>query len=172
MDIVSVNQLSNEDFISQFGNVVECTSLCAAAVAGNRPFLNFNDLYRNLCDFIDALPSSGRAGILRSHPDLAGRLAKANALTVESTQEQASAGLSNLTKEEMQLIDKYNQDYRQKFGFPFVICARLNNKERIINALKARLVNDLEQELNTGIEEVKKIMLLRLKDIVKTDSNL
>lgn len=172
MDIVQVNSLSQEDFIQKFGNVVECTPMCAAAISENRPFHNIKDFYRNLCEFIDALPSNGRAAILRCHPDLAGRLAKANALTEESTQEQASAGLDSLSQDELRMIDSYNNKYRQKFGFPFVICARLNNKETIINGLKTRLQNDTDNELKTGIEEVKKIMILRLKDLVKTDSNL
>lgn len=172
MDIAHVNRLSQEDFIQQFGNVVENSTLCAAAISEHRPFHSLNDLYRNLCEFIDALPSNGRAAILRCHPDLAGRLAKANALTNESTQEQATAGLSSLTEEELHLIDSYNKNYRQKFGFPFVICARLNNKETIINGLKTRIGNEAQKELETGIAEVKKIMLLRLKDLVKTESNL
>ena len=168
MDIASVNQLSQEDFIDRFSNVVEWTPLCAAAVSSNRPFQSLEDLYRSLCEFIDALPRDGRAAILRCLPDLAGRIAKGKALKTESTQEQASAGLGNLKKEEMQVFDSYNSSYRQKFGFPFFMSARLNNKDTILNGLKLRIANDLDTELKTGIEEVKKIMLLRLKDLVDT----
>jgi len=172
MNIAQVNSFSQEDFIEKFGNVVESSPMCAAAISQNRPFHNISELYYNLCEFIDALPLICRTAILRCYPDLAGRLAKTNALTAESTHEHASAGLDTLSYDEARVIGVYNKNYRQKFGFPFVICARLNNKETIINGLKSRMKNVKEKELKTGIEEVKKIMLLRLKDLVKTDSNL
>jgi 2-oxo-4-hydroxy-4-carboxy-5-ureidoimidazoline decarboxylase len=167
MTIVSVNELSQEAFIERFANVVEMTPLCPASVCSKRPFESLDKLYFALCEFIDALPSNGREGILRSHPDLAGRSAKKNELTAESKQEQAKAGLGNLTVQEANILDSSNQSYRVKFGFPFVICARDNKKEAIMNGLKTRIENDQETELKTGIQEVKKIMLLRLKDLVE-----
>lgn len=57
--------------------------------------------------------------------------------------------------------------YRQKFGFPFVICARENKKEVIVKRLTERVQNSVAEELNTGIEEVKKICLLRLLSIIQ-----
>lgn len=59
--------------------------------------------------------------------------------------------------------------YKAKFGFPFVICARLNNKDAILVAIRTRLANDENQELKSGIEEVKKIMLLRMKDLMECE---
>lgn len=172
MDIAKLNSLSQEDFIQKFKNVVEWTPLCAAAISENRPFLDINDIYRKLCEFIDELPLKGKTALLRCFPDLAGRLAKVNALSAESTKEQASAGLNRLTREDLRLIDLYNNSYRQRFGFPFVICARLNNVQTIINCMKTRIQHDADKELNTGIIEAKKIVLLRLKDLVKIDSKL
>lgn len=167
VSVEEVNKLPHEDFIERFGNVVEMTPLCAASVSSIRPFDGLDKLYLAMSDFLDALPTCGREGILRCHPDLAGRHAKRNELTSESKQEQAKAGLGNLTEQEANIIDSLNQSYRAKFGFPFVICARENKKEAIINGLKRRVENDKDTELRTGIQEVKKIMLLRLKDLVE-----
>ena len=41
-----------------------------------------------------------RAGILRVHPDLAGRIADEGRLTHESQKEQSQAGLGDMTQEE------------------------------------------------------------------------
>ena len=60
--------------------------------------------------------------------------------------------------------------YKAKFGFPFVICARENKKDAILNGLATRVENSAETELTTGIEEVKKIMLYRLIALVSSDS--
>ena len=59
-----------------------------------------------------------------------------------------------------------NQNYKDKFGFPFVICARLNKKDAILNGLEQRFLNDLNVEVLTGIEEVLKICELRMRDLI------
>ncbi|VDI82349.1 2-oxo-4-hydroxy-4-carboxy-5-ureidoimidazoline decarboxylase [Mytilus galloprovincialis] len=93
-------------------------------------------------------------------------------LSKESTKEQQSAGLNTLTEQEKQNMHHLNQQYKQKFGFPFVICARENKKEAILTGLENRLKNSGETEAVTGVEEVKKICRLRLLDIVDSSSKL
>lgn len=56
--------------------------------------------------------------------------------------------------------------YKNKFGFPFIICARENKIQSIIEGLKTRLNNTRDQEIEIGINEVKKICKLRILDIV------
>ena len=107
-------------------------------------------------------------GILSGHPDLAGRLADANLLTAESTREQREAGLHLLTAEERRRLKSHNAEYRAKFGFTFVICARENKAAAILGGLSTRLDNTKDQEVDIGIEEVKKIAKLRASDILKT----
>jgi 2-oxo-4-hydroxy-4-carboxy-5-ureidoimidazoline decarboxylase len=87
-------------------------------------------------------------------------------LTKESTNEQANAGLNKLSQKEIELFQKNNAAYKEKFGFPFVICARLNKKEAILNGFKVRLQNSREQEIKTALEEIGKIARLRLEDIL------
>jgi 2-oxo-4-hydroxy-4-carboxy-5-ureidoimidazoline decarboxylase len=88
-------------------------------------------------------------------------------LTNESTKEQASAGLDRLAAEEVALFQSNNAAYQKKFGFPFVICARLNKKEAILAGFHTRLGNSREQEIKTALEEIGKIAYLRLQDIIR-----
>ena len=53
----------------------------------------------------------GQAGILRCHPDLAGRLADAGDLTDESKLEQKAAGLDTLTSQEKTTLRQSNAEY-------------------------------------------------------------
>ncbi|CAG2232683.1 PRHOXNB [Mytilus edulis] len=170
--ISAVNSMSYEDFISTFGNVIDHCSLCAAAVWRDRPFSDVNSLHKSFCQFVDQLSTGGKEGILRLLPDLAGRLAMSDGLSKESTKEHQSAGLNTLTEQEKQNMHHLNQQYKQKFGFPFVICARENKKEAILTGLENRLKNFGETEAVTGVEEVKKICRLRLLDIVGSSSKL
>lgn len=160
-----VNDLAYEPFIALFGSIIEHCSLCAAAVWQNRPFRDVHHIHQLICDLLDKLPDSGKQGILRLHPDLAGKLA--GNLTSESQREQKAAGMDTLTPQEREIMLERNDCYKTKFGFPFVICARNNKKDAILDGLKHRLQNSIDEELLTGIEEVKKIGMLRLMDIIE-----
>uniref|UniRef100_A0AAV2LC91 2-oxo-4-hydroxy-4-carboxy-5-ureidoimidazoline decarboxylase n=1 Tax=Knipowitschia caucasica TaxID=637954 RepID=A0AAV2LC91_KNICA len=114
-------------------------------------------------EFIDALPDSGKEGILRCHPDLAGRDLHRGTLTPESHEEQGGAGLDSLDPSEASLMAQLNQRYKRRFGFPFIICAKMNDKGSILQQLKERVNKDHAEERAHGIEEVKKICHLRLQ---------
>ena len=76
-----------------------------------------------------------------------------------------------MSADERKVMKELNQQYKQKFGFPFVICARENKKEAIINGLKTRLANSMEQEVLQGVEEVKKISYYRILEAVSSLQN-
>ena len=73
----------------------------------------------------DATPEEQLA-LIRAHPELAGKAAIDGSLTEASAAEQASAGLDRLTPAEYDRFHALNAAYREKFGFPFIICVRLN----------------------------------------------
>jgi 2-oxo-4-hydroxy-4-carboxy-5-ureidoimidazoline decarboxylase len=95
-----------------------------------------------------------------------GRAALAGTLTRESTGEQASAGLNTLSPDEIALFQKQNATYQERFGFPFIICVRLNKKEAILSGFERRLKNSPAQEIKTALEEIFKIAELRLQDLI------
>lgn len=125
-------------------------------------------LHAALCAAVRAAGEERQLALIRAHPDLVGRLALAGQLTRESTHEQASAGLDRLTAEEVALFQQSNAAYQARFGFPFVICARLNKKEAILAGFQARLQNSPEQEVAAALEEIFKIAELRLGDLIKS----
>jgi len=104
-----------------------------------------------------------KLALIRAHPDLVGTAT----LTSESQGEQAAAGLGNLSAGEVADFRKFNDEYREKFGFPFVICARENKKEAILAAFPQRLKNSRQAEIETALREVFKIAELRLLDLVQ-----
>ena len=104
--------------------------------------------------------------LIQAHPDLAGKAALAGTLGAASTGEQAAAGLNRLTADELARFTRLNAAYREKFGFPFVICARLLTKEEILQAFARRLDNSAEEEISSALEEIGKISMLRLRDIL------
>ncbi|KAG3293247.1 putative 2-oxo-4-hydroxy-4-carboxy-5-ureidoimidazoline decarboxylase [Ictidomys tridecemlineatus] len=171
MNMEKVNSMDFGEFVDVFGNVIERCPLIAAAVWSQRPFFDLEDLEKHFFAFIDALPQSGQEGILRCHPDLAGREQQRGTLTAESQREQSGAGLTSLSAEERQQLEKLNAQYRARFGFPFVLAARLSDRAAVPRELERRLHCQPAQELRTALGEVKKIGHLRLVDLLGADSS-
>jgi 2-oxo-4-hydroxy-4-carboxy-5-ureidoimidazoline decarboxylase len=110
----------------------------------------------------DATPEEQLA-LIRAHPELAGRAALAGSLTEASAAEQASARLDRLTQAEFDRFHALNAAYREKFGFPFIICVRLTDKAGILAAMERRLANDRPTEIAAALDEIGKIVRLRLE---------
>lgn len=160
--MAEVNALSAEEFVRVIGPVFENSPWIARETVVHRPFSDREHLLGALCNTVRNATEKQKLALVRAHPDLAGRMK----LTAESAGEQASAGLNSLTSEEAALFQKQNDAYRKKFDFPFVICARLNNKGVILEAMAGRLQNSREQEMHAALEEIFKIGALRLRDLI------
>jgi OHCU decarboxylase len=164
--LAKLNAMDREEFTRVVGPVFERSPWIAAAAWHHRPFEDFDRLHRVLCDVVWLAAEARQLELIRAHPDLADRAALAGALTAASAEEQASAGLGRLSGEEAALIQELNRKYRQRFGFPSVICARLNKKVAILSSCAARLRNTRQEELKSALEEIAKIARLRLEDLV------
>src|SRR5205814_2298245 len=119
-----------------------------------RPFGSFERLHQSLCAVMYGASTEQKLALIRAHPDLVGRAALAGTLTAESTQEQSSAGLDRLSAEEIATFARLNRAYHDRFGFPFVICARENKKDSILAGFEARLKNTQSEEIDTALSEI------------------
>jgi 2-oxo-4-hydroxy-4-carboxy-5-ureidoimidazoline decarboxylase len=162
-NVKELNALRGEEFTSALGALFEHSPWVAARTADKRPFADRAELHAALCETIMKASDDEKLALIRAHPDLVGR----DLLTAESQSEQAAAGLGNLSPDEIERFREYNARYRERFGFPFVICARLNKKKAILDAFPVRLQNSTEQEMETALREIFKIAELRLQDTVE-----
>jgi 2-oxo-4-hydroxy-4-carboxy-5-ureidoimidazoline decarboxylase len=121
------------------------------------------DRHADLMAVVRAAAPEEQLALIRAHPELAGKAAVA--LTEASAAEQASAGLDRLTQAEYDRFHALNAAYRDKFGFPFIICVRLTDKAGILAAMESRLANDRDTEIATAIGQIGEIVRLRLKDM-------
>jgi 2-oxo-4-hydroxy-4-carboxy-5-ureidoimidazoline decarboxylase len=145
--------------------VFEASPWIAAAAWEERPFGTVGALHGAMTGVVERAPRADRLALIRAHPDLAGRAAIAGELTPESTREQAAAGLDRLTPEQYERITRMTAAYRERFGFPFVVCAREHTAESIIATGERRLASDPEAEEATALAEIAKIARLRLDDL-------
>jgi 2-oxo-4-hydroxy-4-carboxy-5-ureidoimidazoline decarboxylase len=131
-----------------------------------RPFGSVDALHAAMVWVVEHSPGAARLELIRAHPDLAGKAAVAGELTPESTREQAAAGLDRLTPAQYERLTGLTATYRERFGFPFVVCAREHTPDSIIAAAGRRVAADPDEEEQTALSEIAKIARLRLDDLV------
>jgi len=156
-------------FVAQFGGVFEHSPWIAEEAWEGElgPAHNTaGGLHNALARRFRAAPEDARLGVLRAHPDLAGKLAAAKRLTPESSSEQASAGLDALTDDERATFTELNRTYTDRFGFPFIIAVKGLSKGDILTAFRTRIDNDRATEFETACRQVERIALLRLRDML------
>jgi 2-oxo-4-hydroxy-4-carboxy-5-ureidoimidazoline decarboxylase len=167
--LAELNACEEGEFVAVLGPLFEHSPWVAGETFGSRPFATPQALHAALCDTMRRAPASRQLGLVRAHPDLAGRMAGAGEVTASSAREQRAAGLDRLGEAEAAEIGSLNARYRARFGFPFVICARLSDKDRILSAMRERVSSDPAAELSTALSEIAKIAMLRLDDAISHD---
>jgi OHCU decarboxylase len=166
--------IDRADFMTRFGGVFEHSPFIAArALDGERLSapLTADIVYAALTEQFRAASESEQLGVLRAHPDLAGKLAIAGQLTEDSRQEQAGAGLDRLSAEEHARFTALNTAYTEKFGFPFIIAVKGLTRDDILAAFERRIDDTAEQEFETAKAQVERIALLRLTALLPGDDN-
>src|SRR5687768_1934321 len=100
---------------------------------------------------VEAASREKQLALVRAHPELAG----GEALTVDSTSEQARLGFNRLTTDELERMNGLNRRYREKFGFPCIVALRLHaNRESVMREMERRLGNNADTELTGALEQI------------------
>ena len=157
--------MSRDDYVARFGGVFEHSPWIAERAydaGGLQETPTAEGVHVALVGQFRAASASEKLGVLRAHPDLAGKLAIAGDLTEESRNEQAGAGLDRLSPGERARFTDLNTAYTDKFGFPFIIAVKGLTKDDILAAFESRIDNTPEQEFETALRQVERIALLRL----------
>jgi OHCU decarboxylase len=166
--------LQRAEIVARFGGVYEHSPWVVEGAYDQGLLARCDDveaLHRALASVMRAALPQAQLALIKAHPDLAGRLARAGRLTASSTQEQASAGLDQLTDAERARFTELNEAYTAKFGFPFILAVKGRPKSEILAAFEARLGHTREQEFATALDEIDRIALLRLKDLWAEQGN-
>ncbi len=149
------------EFVKTYGGIFEHSPWIPERAFAYGPFANNTQLHEAFCKVLNDATMDEKLALIRAHPELGAKIA----LTEASTSEQMGAGLKSLTEPEYQKFTALNAAYREKFGFPFIICVRENTKSSILAAYETRLQNDTPTEYQTALAEIAKIAWLRLNDM-------
>ena len=161
---MTAQAINRERFVATYGGIYEHSPWVAEesydAYSADPDLDRLADLFSQT---VDAASERRKLALIRAHPDLAGRTAIRGELTGDSQTEQASAGIDQCTAEEYQQFQTLNDDYKTKFGFPFVMAVRGSSRQEILSTFASRLGNDHDTEFTTAIREIHKIARLRFE---------
>ena len=164
--LANLNAASEEEFVTILAEIYEHSPWVAERVLEQRPFPDQEKLQLAMRSSVDDATEEEKLTLIRAHPDLAGKLARAGVLTEASTREQSGLGLDRLSEMDYERFSDRNARYRERFGFPFIICARKTSKQGVLDAFEARLMNSREAEISEALLQIHEIAGLRLQDLL------
>lgn len=161
-----LNSQGCEDFVAAIGDVFEHAAWVAEAAFARRPFPTVAALHEAMMQAVRTALPADQLAFIRAHPELGSKVKRAD-ITADSRAEQGSLGLDRLSDEEFDRFTRLNAAYREKFGFPFIICVRRHTRDSILRNFERRLANDIDAERATALAEIGLITRLRL--VAKVD---
>ncbi|TAG25229.1 MAG: 2-oxo-4-hydroxy-4-carboxy-5-ureidoimidazoline decarboxylase [Burkholderiales bacterium] len=149
--------------------IYEHSPWIARAAMAQRPFATLAALKYAMAQVVTQASRDQQLGLIRAHPELAGKAMVSQSLTAESTNEQSKAGLTNCSPEEFAKLQKLNADYKAKFGWPFILAVRGPrglglSRQQIISSFERRLHGHQDFELAECLRNIHRIAEIRLND--------
>lgn len=159
-------------FVDTLRGIYEHSPWIPERAAPIRPFATVAALKFALQSVVAQASINEQLGLIRAHPELAGKAAIAGQLTDESTREQARSGLNLCSAEEYATLHQLNADYNAKFGFPFVLAVKGPDgqgltRQSIIETFTRRLKNRRADEQAECMRQIYRIAELRINDLLK-----
>ena len=169
LTLEQLNAASPGDALALLDGLYEHSPWIAEQALAQRPFRSLAHLKHALALAVRTAGPEAQLGLIRSHPELAGKAMVAKSLTAESTHEQNKAGLTHCTPEEFERIQQLNAAYNERFGFPFILAVRGPrgtglSKREIIDTFARRLDNHPEFERAEALRNIHRIAEIRLAD--------
>ncbi|MFN3792435.1 allantoate amidohydrolase [Massilia sp.] len=167
-----LNTCTPAAFVEALRGIYEHSPWIAARAGALRPFASLAALKQALQAAVTQGSEDEQLALLRAHPELAGKAAIAGELTAESTGEQAASGLNRCSPEEYAVLHELNAQYKEKFGFPFILAVkgptgRGLTRAAIIAAFARRLNNTRADEMRECLRQVHRIAEIRLNELLR-----
>jgi N-carbamoyl-L-amino-acid hydrolase len=169
LTLEQLNRAGPTEAAQMLDGLYEHSPWIAEQALAQRPFQSLAHLKHAMCGVLDRAGRDAQLGLIRAHPELAGKAMVSKSLTAESTLEQTKAGLTDCTPDEFAKIQRLNADYNTKFGWPFILAVRGPrgvglNKLQIIEAFERRLHGHPDFELQECLRNIHRIVEIRLND--------
>jgi len=167
-----LNSCDAATFIDTLRGIYEHSPWIPQRAAGWRPFATVAALKLALANVVSNATVDEQLGLIRAHPELAGKAAIAGELTAESTNEQAKSGLNLCSAAEYATLHQLNADYNARFGFPFILAVKGPDgkgltRQAVIATFTRRLKNQRADEMAECLRQIHRIAEIRINDLLQ-----
>jgi 2-oxo-4-hydroxy-4-carboxy-5-ureidoimidazoline decarboxylase len=166
LSLEALNALPASSFVAALGKAFEHADWVAAVAAEGRPYPTVAALHEAMMQAVRTTPPDRLKAFIGGHPELGSRVKRAE-LTDHSKAEQGGLGLDALSAEEFDRFSRLNAAYREKFGFPFIVCVRRHTRDSILRQFERRLGNDAATEQAAALTEIGLITRLRVVSMIE-----
>jgi 2-oxo-4-hydroxy-4-carboxy-5-ureidoimidazoline decarboxylase len=166
LTLADLNTLDRDAFVEALGGVFEDSCWVAERAWARRPFASPEALHQAMIDVVQQASETERLALLRAHPDLGTRAR----ISDVSTGEQRGAGLDRLSADEYGRLQRLNDQYRRRFGFPFLFAVKGSTKEDVLTSLESRIGRSTDEEFTEALRQVYRIAGFRLEDVLRGSS--
>ncbi|WP_431263398.1 2-oxo-4-hydroxy-4-carboxy-5-ureidoimidazoline decarboxylase [Roseateles chitinivorans] len=170
--LATLNAADEDAFVALLDGVYEHSPWIARRAFAGRAaggFASLAALKHAMATVVREAALDEQVGLIRAHPELAGKAMVARSLTAESTNEQSKAGLTDCTPEEFARLQQLNTDYNARFGWPFILAVRGPRgdgltRQQIIDTFARRLNAHPDIERAECLRNIHRIAEIRLND--------
>jgi len=155
--------LGIDEYLDTYGGIYEHSPWIAEAAFSNSNIDAVEELHNAMKEAVANGSHEQKMALIKAHPNLGVAPAEVDKLSAASTSEQLGAGLKECTPEEFEEFQQLNNDYKDKFGFPFIIAVKGLNRQDILENFRERINNNEEEEFKTALIQIDKIAYLRLE---------
>jgi OHCU decarboxylase len=162
-----VNRMSREEFVATFGRLFQGSPELVGRAYDRRPFADTTNLRAAFQEALFSAPTAEQRALMDTYPDLGADRVADGEEGEESARDQGSAGLTRLADEDREEFAALAAAYRQRFGFPLIVCVRdSGTRERVLAEGRQRLANSPAQEHAAALIEIAKVANHRFADLV------
>ncbi|MTI45821.1 2-oxo-4-hydroxy-4-carboxy-5-ureidoimidazoline decarboxylase [Roseibium hamelinense] len=162
--VEQINCFKKDTFLQAFGDVAEHSPWVAERAFAALPYRNRDAVISAFEAAMQFASRDEQIALIRAHPDLAGKAARAGVVAEDSKKEQAGAGLDTLTDAEYARFTDLNDRYREKFGFPFIFAVKGATKHMILAAFEDRIEHTPDAEFAMALSQISRIFRFRLEE--------
>jgi len=169
MNLHQLNHLSEQQASQAFRQC--CTaSAWVKLLVDNRPYARQQDLTDAANEYWLGLSEQDYLQAFDGHPkigDVSSLIAKyADTKTLAASEQ---AGMNTANEQTVMALARGNDDYLNKFGFIFIVCASGKTASQMNELLQQRLRNDRDTELANAAEQQRKIFIIRLYKLMSEE---
>jgi 2-oxo-4-hydroxy-4-carboxy-5-ureidoimidazoline decarboxylase len=166
LTLEQVNQMTEDEFVQSLAKTFESGAwILQRTYQQHRPFATVVELHDKMILVLNSATREEKIAFLGHHPEIRGAVVTPD-ISDHSKNEAASVGLDALSQDEFNELERLNTEYRAKFGFPFMLSLRRHTKDMIFSRYNRRMLNEVDSELQTAIDEITLITRLRILNMV------